>query len=388
MVVSMITALGDKQTTYLSEILRCFNQLTGQNIQYKPFHNQLSKPELEVLMREVTNRVFNHWINDVLKYNKENLSQFSQILIQDGSSIMIHRSLKDVYPGRFTNTCPAAIELHATLNLMQGCFEKASITADSFPEREELPALDTLQGQLLLADRGYYSGTFIADLDQAGGYYVLRAKGLKTVRDHRAIRQSGKEISVRKRPKLCELRGRLPKRDLIDMDIEIAGQLCRVVAYWVKKEKQTTFLITNLSRHKLSATQIGQIYRLRWQVELLFKECKSYNNLHGFQTANASLQVSLIWASLIVTTLKRFMTGCIEAIFNVEMSTMIVSKTTMVWWVNILSAIMKKQRKGLLNAINDAFSFLSQNATRAHPKRDRATGVFQYGLEPNYYAGT
>ena len=46
MVVSMITALGDKQTTYLSEILRCFNQLTGQNIQYKPFHNQLSKPEL------------------------------------------------------------------------------------------------------------------------------------------------------------------------------------------------------------------------------------------------------------------------------------------------------------------------------------------------------
>jgi len=171
--------------------------------------------------------------------------------------------------------------------------------------------------------------------------------------------------------------GRLPKRDLIDMDIEIAGQLCRVVAYWVKKEKQSTFLVTNLSRHKLTATAIGPLYRLRWQVELLFKACKSYHNLRGFQTANASLQGSLIWASLIVTTLKRFMTGCIEAIFNVAMSTMVVSKTTMIGWLNIVSAILKKQRKGLLNAINDAFSFLSQNATRTHPKRDRVTGVFQ-----------
>jgi DDE family transposase len=384
MVISMVTALGDKQTRYLSEILRCFNQLTGQSIHYKPFHNQLSKPELAALMREVTNRVFTHWINDVLKYKKESLSQFSQILIQDGSSIMVHRSLKAVYPGRFSNTCPAAIELHTTLNLTQGCFEQASITPDSFPEREELPALESLQGQLLLADRGYYSGRFISDLNQAGGYYVLRAKGLKTVRVHQAISKSGQALTGKTTPKLCDVIDRLPKNDLIDMDIEIKDQLFRVIAYWVKKEKQYTFLVTNLSRQHFTATEIGQLYRLRWQVELLFKECKSYNNLRGFQTANATLQESLIWASLIATTLKRFMTGCIEAIFNVEMSTMIVSKTTTIWWANLLKAIIQKQRKGLLNAIHDAFSFLRKNATRAHPNRDRATGIFQYGLEPNF----
>lgn len=384
LVTSMIATLGDKKTNYLSEILRYYNQLTEQNIQYKPFHNQLVKPELAELMREVTNKVFNHWINDVLKYTKSNFSIFDNILIQDGSSIMLHHSLKDEYPGRFTNTCPAAIELHATLNLTQGCFEKASITPDSFSERDELPELEALKGQLLLADRGYYSGSYIHNLTKAGGYYVLRAKGLKVVKVHKAYLQNGKEFTIEAPVKLCELMPKFPKKDLIDMDIEIKKELTRVIAYWSKKEKKYTLLVTNLNRDKFTAIEIGNLYRLRWQVELLFKECKSYNNLQGFQTSSATLQESLIYVSLIVTTLKRFVTGCIEKIFKVEMSTMVVAKTTNSWWINILRAVIKKRRKGLVKAVNEGFEFLSKNAKRAHPKRTKETGVLRDGLEPDF----
>jgi len=66
------------------------------------------------------------------------------------------------------------------------------------------------------------------------------------------------------------------------------------------------------------------------------------------------------------------------------MSTMTVSKTTAVWWIGILTALMRKHRKGLICAVNEAFNFLRKNASRAHPKRDRKTGIFQYELEPNY----
>ncbi len=65
LVTSIICALGEKKNVYLSDILRSFNQLTAQNVRYKPFHNQLSKPELADLMREVTNRVFTHWVNNL-----------------------------------------------------------------------------------------------------------------------------------------------------------------------------------------------------------------------------------------------------------------------------------------------------------------------------------
>jgi len=384
MVTSIIAALGEKKTTYLSEILRCYNQLTGQNMQYKPFHNQLAKPELAELMLKVTNKVLNHWVNDVLKFTKKEFSRFERILIQDGSSIMLHHSLRDIYPGRFSNTCPAAIELHATLNLTQGCFERAGITPDSFPERDELPELSELKGQLLLGDRGYYSGAYILTLDSAGGFYILRAKGLKAVKVHQAYPNEGKNLVTGTPVRLCELVKKLPKDNLIDMDIEIKKKITRVIAYWSKKEKQYTFLVSNLSRDEFTATEIGKLYRLRWQVELLFKECKSYNNLRGFQTSNASLQETLIYGSLIATTLKRFVTGCIEKIFKVEMSTMKVAKTTSVWWIEILSAVIKRRRKGLLNAVNSAFEFLRHNAKRSHPKRDRKTGLFQYGVEPNF----
>ncbi|WP_350608611.1 transposase, partial [Pseudoalteromonas sp. MER144-MNA-CIBAN-0113] len=111
---------------------------------------------------------------------------------------------------------------------------------------------------------------------------------------HNAFKQNGQELTGSHSPKLCELLPELPKNDLIDMNVSIKNKLTRVVGYWSKKEKQYTFLVTNLSIDEFTATEIGKLYRLRWQVELLFKECKSYNNLRVFQTSNASLQEALI----------------------------------------------------------------------------------------------
>jgi IS4 transposase len=92
----------------------------------------------------------------------------------------------------------------------------------------------------------------------------------------------------------------------VDMDVEIKGKIVRLVAYWSLKEKRHTYLITNLKRDEFSMQDISNIYRMRWQVEILFKECKSHNSLHGFNTQSATLQESLIWGSLIATTLTRF----------------------------------------------------------------------------------
>lgn len=388
LVTAMICALGDKETDYLSDILRVFNHLTKQTVKYKPFHNQLSKPALAELMKELTERVFSHWINDVLKYNKDIFSKFKQVSIQDGSTVAVKSSLKDIWPCRFKKTCPAAIELHATINLTKGSIDKASITPDTFSERAEIPELEDLQGHLFLADRGYYSADFVIQLDEAGGFYVLRAKGLKTVLIHRAIREDGKELINVKYPQLSILQKRLPKKQMVDMDVEIKGEMVRLIAIWSLKEKRHTYLISNLKRDEFSMRDISLIYRVRWQVELLFKECKSYNNLHGFNTGKDTLQESLVWASLISMTLKRFMTGCIEQLFKIEMSTMTVSKTTVSWWYGILEAIVQQRRKALVNKVTKACEFLRDNAKRAHPNRDKLTGIFQFGLEPAFYANS
>lgn len=155
------------------------------------------------------------------------------------------------------------------------------------------------------------------------------------------------------------------------MDIEIKGELVRLIAVWSQKEKWHTYLVTNFNRQEFNALEVTHIYRMKWQVELLFKECKSHNSLHGFNTEKASLQESLIWASLISMTLKRLMSSSVEQKFKVEMSTMTVSKTTVAWWYGILEGIVQKRRKALVNRVTEACEFLKVNACRAHSKRDR-----------------
>lgn len=383
LVVSVIAALGEKETRHFSEIHRYFNQLTSKNVRYKPFHNQLAKPEFAQLMREVAEKVFGHWINSKLKCNHEVLSGFEKILIQDGSSFAIHEQLKQDYPGRFTTISPAAVELHVTYNLTQGAIEKSVLTPDSFSERAELPDASELNNQLLLGDRGYYSGHLLNEIDSQGGYYILRAMRLSRIRVYQAIREDGKVVSKKIKP-LSKVKSALPRQQLVDMVVEINEKKTRLIAIWSPKEKRHTFLVTNLKATDFTAREISQLYRLRWQIELLFKECKSHNNLQGFQTTNPTLMEALVWGSLIAVTLKRFICSSIEQFYALEMSTLTVSKTTVHWWYSLLESIIKNRRKHLTDVLERTYFFLKENAARAHPKRDRLKGLYQFGVEPNF----
>ena len=79
----------------------------------------------------------------------------------------------------------------------------------------------------------------------------------------------------------------------------------RLAARWNPESKAYVFLVTNLPRERVSAEQVGQVYRLRWQVELMFKEWKSYASLRAFDTANENIAEGLIWIALVAATLKR-----------------------------------------------------------------------------------
>lgn len=97
------------------------------------------------------------------------------------------------------------------------------------------------------------------------------------------------------------------------MDVQCNGKVFRVIGFWIASEKRYSFIITNLSREQCSLMQVSQLYRLRWQIELLFKEFKSHNNLKKLGTRDPHIMMTLIWASLCATTLKRFIAGYVPS---------------------------------------------------------------------------
>jgi hypothetical protein len=163
-------------------------------------------------------------------------------------------------------------------------------------ERQCLPDPATLTGRLLLANRGDPSVPYFDAVDDAGGAFIVRL-----TRSYDpwvgAAWIDGRRLALPTRRRLSRVLAEHAGRHA-DLDVEfIRGRRearFRVVVVPGRDEAMTR-LCTNLPRTPFSA----RLYRFRWQIELCFKEWKSYANPH---TA-----AGLIWASLCAAILKRFL---------------------------------------------------------------------------------
>ena len=201
LVVTLLAGHAMGRVETLADIQRQFNALFATTVAYKPFHNQLAKRTFPDFMRAVLCRILQHWVVEVLQPKADGpLGEFGRILIQDGCSFAVKETLREHYPGRFNKQNPAAVELHVTMSLLDESVEEVTLTPDTASERAHLPSPGALRGDLLLADRGYFEKEYLADVDRAGGSFVVRASASINPVVRRAYTCRGEEIE--------ELRGR------------------------------------------------------------------------------------------------------------------------------------------------------------------------------------
>ena len=206
----------------------------------------------------------------------------------------------------------------------------------------------------------------------------------------KAIRPDGREVKCFRNQRLKTVKNRLSKYDCLDMTVCFTTRRkafeCRLVVHPnLRRDDSPRYLITNLDPDIFSPEQVSDGYRLRWQVELLFKEWKSHSNLRAFDTANPNIAEGLVWASLCAATLKRYCAHITERIARVAMSTRIVAKCIRHVLTDVLYDLMHHPQR-LQSSVEVAIEYLSTNARRAHPKRDQITGRLKQGLL-HVYAG-
>jgi Transposase DDE domain len=364
-----------------------FNALFGTTITYKAFYNQVAKPHFADFARTMTERLISEMTLKVLGFAKGHaFAAFRRIIIQDGSSFAIHDGLREVFPGRFKVVKPAAVELHTTMDLLCDAPTTVVLTPDTTSEQAFLPEPSSLRDSLLLADRGYIDLHYLSRVQDAGGFFLIRAKAGMNPHVVEAFREDGKRLrSLRNKP-LKAVHAKLPKRQRVELVVQwqVDGHpvRLRLIVSWNRQTKEFCSLVTNLPAKRYPLDMICRAYKWRWQVELLFKEWKSYANLHAFDTENAAIVEGLIWTAIAAAALKRFLAHMTQLLVEVPMSTRKVSMCALHILGDIVRALTRGDIAGLYAALEAAITYLACHAQRAHPKRDRQTGRAQLGLEP------
>ena len=219
--------------------------------------------------------------------------EVSGIDLVDSSSITLPAGASGAFGGTRT---AAAVKWHACIDLLTGGLSWYQVTAGKTHDRKCFPELALLQGRLAVFDLGYWDYGLLGAIATAGGFYLSRVKANAVLVVTEVVQGVGKKAVGQS---LQDLALRKKQGSLIEVFCEKVydGEVLRfrVIGFWNPVLHQYHWYVTNLT---VAAAVIYPLYRLRWQIELMFKSCKQSMNMNGISSSNKNIIRSLLLASI------------------------------------------------------------------------------------------
>jgi len=186
---------------------------------------------------------------------------------------------------RFRST-KAAIKLHTLLDLRGSIPSFLALTEGSVHDVNILDELPVEPGSVYVIDRAYIDFERLARLAEALAYFVTRAK---TTMDFYVVESRPVDKTTGLRcDQTIRLRGFYSKKHY-PMEL-------RRVGFYDAEQKRLFAFITNF--FGLTALQVAELYRARWQIELFFRWIKQHLRIRSFVgTSENAVQIQ-IWTAL------------------------------------------------------------------------------------------
>jgi hypothetical protein len=233
---------------------------------------------------------------------------FGRVLLHDSTVQALPRRLARFFPGSAHQRSKngAALKIQWVYDLLSGSLVQWSLSG--FRRNDQAAASDILEvaqkGDLILRDLGFFSLPVMVGLESLGAFFLSRLRHGVVVRDP----QTKKEINLLQ---LLRRNGRFDGWVLLGE----SQHLLRLVALPVPQEvadrrralaknnrdrrcvpqaqrlalMNWSLFLTNVPQEVWPASQIAQIYRLRWRIEIVFKSWKSHLRLRELNTRSADL---------------------------------------------------------------------------------------------------
>ena len=278
---------------------------------YTSFSNWFS-PTFVALLRETLDDAIEN-LDPGRNKLRGRLEHIRDVLIVNATFISLYQDAAEVYTGLGDDQ--AGAKLHLTESLSTGLPTRFQITDGATHERSQLPTGEWVAGALVLFDLGFYDFWLFDRIDANDGWFVSRVKSnanpeiveeLRTWRGN-SIALEGKSLKA----VVDDL-----QRQEIDVLVELefdrkrgssatATRQFRLVGLLNEADNEYHLYFTNLPRKRYSAPDIAQLYRARWEVELLFKELKSRFGLDEINTTDPYIIEALIIMAAISLMISR-----------------------------------------------------------------------------------
>nr|QNO48918.1 hypothetical protein MOGPJHGO_00021 [Methanosarcinales archaeon ANME-2c ERB4] len=274
-------------------------------------------PELVEFLRECVLHAIEFQVQQRSRVLGEKLNGFKDIIIQDSSIIRLHESLANLWPATRSTRVAAGIKVSCIVSVVADGVKSVKL----FPERtSEVKTLNIgpwVRDRIFLIDLGFFKYGVFDRIDKYHGSFVSRLKSNANptiVQLNRTCR--GNSISVEGK----KLKDVLPhlKRGILDVMVEVkfkrrkyrgkrttVTKLFRVVAVLNEETGDYHIYMTNIPVTRLSAEDIASLYGARWEIEMVFKELKSYYRMDQINSKNTDIIKSLVWVSILTLMCSR-----------------------------------------------------------------------------------
>lgn len=259
------------------------------------------------------------------------ISTFKHVYIIDSTNFDLHPSLKDTFKGNGGGASASSMRIQFIYDYLSGRLhleigDVRLSDATTLKDIVKTRKLGTDGNTLFLQDLGYFSSETYLTIANDTNYFISKLKFNMKIFD-----VSGDEVD------LLGLLRRKPKS--IDITIQVGDLKCRLVGEKLSKKMRNQrihsaesdakkknrrpisadyrlflgfgLFITNLTNY-FTAQYVYTIYRLRWQIELIFKSWKSILEIHKIHSAKIHRIMCEVIGKIIISIILMGISGQIQ----------------------------------------------------------------------------
>ena len=258
------------------------------------------------------------------------LKGFNRILIKDSTAFQVDESLSEYYPGSGGSGSTASVRIQFEYDILSGKINDLSVNAFTVQDAKDSIATIELteKGDLIIRDLAYMTFEVLKFIAKNDRFFLCRAntnaylyeiKGAKYVkidftkitkhmRKHK-IKTVEKEAyygSIKLKVRLIlhllpedEIAKRIRNARKNNIDKGGDGNLSSEH----KAKISLNLFITNVDEKLIPLTSVWHLYRLRWQIELVFKIWKSVCDIEKVKKVKQHRLECYIYAKLLIIVL-------------------------------------------------------------------------------------